>query len=409
MCCVFMISSGHGACVFTTNKKIPSSDKELLACYAYLTLQTSNVPCPMPEKGGDMEYVQRREQEAEVRWESAAEAQQAISMSILAQTCFGTSQTPLNTMLTMLVLRRLPDTSVICAVCGFPCDCWAGSIYGEGGEENQCNACCDIEIWLADPIYLDALTADNDDPSGNVGATAAYMRGKAIGKGKGKGMQGKAIGKPMKGKGKGHASASQAQLHRCQGCEFCEPLSPLEALSASLLPLLRTTAGVLLATASEATIEQATSAYIDDLAAADLDPSDVLQGPDLAAFKVRHGMACAAYNAMTVYWQGYKAKGKGKGKDGKVQKGQIPRTPTAGDGQLILGKDGKVSLNAIDIDEGNAKGKGMKGDKETMAYYKGKKGNDPGLYDDMTMAFEEAKALEQGKRTHRSRSPRLHH
>ena len=53
---------------------------------------------------------------------------------------------------------------------------------------------------LADPIYLDALIADR--------ATAAYMLGKAIGKGKGKGMQGKAIGKPMKGKGKGHASAS---------------------------------------------------------------------------------------------------------------------------------------------------------------------------------------------------------
>ena len=391
MCCVFMSSSGHGACVFTTNKKIPSSHKELLACYAHLTLQTSNVPCPMPEKGGDMEYVQRRERSRGLM-ESAAEAQQAISMSILAQVCFGTSQIPLHTMLAALALRRLTDTSVICAACGSPCDCWAGSIYGEGGEENQCNACCDKEVLLADPIYLDALIADNDDPSGNVGATAAYMLGKAIGKGKGKGMQGKAIGKPMKGKGKGHASASQAQLHRCQGCEFCEPLSPLEALSASLLPLLRTTAGVLLATASEATIEQATSAYIDDLAAADLDPSDVLQGPDLAAFKVRHGMACAAYNAMTVYWQGYKAKGKGKG------------------------KDGKVSLNAIDIDEGNAKGKGMKGDKETMAYYKGKKGNDPCLYDYITMAFEEArrhdqetKALEQGKRTHRSRSPRLHH
>ena len=294
-------------------------------------------------------------------------------MSIFAQACFGTYQIPLHTMLAPLALRRLTDTSVICAACGSPCDCWAGSIYGEGGEENQCNACCDKEILLADPIYLDALIADR--------ATAAYMLGKAIGKGKGKGMQGKAIGKPMKGKGKGYASASQAQLHRCQGCEFCEPLSTLEALSASLLPLLRTTAGVLLATASQATIEQATSAYIDDLAAADLAATDLdPQGLELAAFKVRHGMACAAYNAMTVYWQGYKAKGKG---------------------------NGKAYIHA----KGKGKGKG-----NGKAYYKGKKGNDPCLYDYITMAFEEArrhdqetKALEQGKRTHRSRSPRLHH
>jgi hypothetical protein len=216
---------------------------------------------------------------------------------------------------------------------------------------------------------------------------------KRNGKGNGKGMQGKAIGKPMKGKGKGHASI------RC--CDSEESSS--DSQQASLLPMLRTAAGVLMS-ASEAEIEQATSAYNDVLAG-----TNQMYGRDTfqTAYNLRHGMACAAYNAMTVYWQGYKAKGKGK--DGKVQKGQIPRTPTAGDGQLILGKDGKVSLNAIDIDEGNAKGKGMKGDKETMAYYKGKKGNDPSLYNEMTMAFEAAKALEQGKRTHRSRSPRSHH
>jgi len=79
------------------------------------------------------------------------------------------------------------------------------------------------------------------------------------------------------------------------------------------------------------------------------------------AYNLRHGMACAAYNAMTVYWQG-KAKGKGKG---------------------------------------------MKGDKETMASEVND--NCPSLYNEMTMAFEAAKALEQGKRTHRSRSPRSHH
>ena len=319
-------------------------------------------------------------------------------MSIFAQACFGTYQIPLHTMLAPLALRRLTDTSVICAACGSPCDCWAGSIYGEDGEENQCNACCDKEVLLADPVYMDALTVDNEDPSGDIGATAAYMLGKAIGNGKGngKGMQGKAIGKPMKGKGKGHASI------RC--CDSEESSS--DSQQASLLPMLRTAAGVLMS-ASEAEIEQATSAYNDVLAGTMACVQSTRTIHFQTAYNLRHGMACAAYNAMTVYWQGYKAKGKGK--DGKVQKGQIPRTPTAGDGQLILGKDGKVSLNAIDIDEGNAKGKGMKGDKETMAYYKGKKGNDPSLYNEMTMAFEAAKALEQGKRTHRSRSPRSHH
>jgi len=219
-------------------------------------------------------------------------------------------------MLAPLALRRLTDTSVICAACGSPCDCWAGSIYGEDGEENQCNACCDKEVLLADPVYMDALTVDNEDPSGDIGATAAYMLGKAIGNGKGngKGMQGKAIGKPMKGKGKGHASI------RC--CDSEESSS--DSQQASLLPMLRTAAGVLMS-ASEAEIEQATSAYKYVLA-------------------------------------GIKAKGKGKG---------------------------------------------MKGDKETMASEVND--NCPSLYNEMTMAFEAAKALEQGKRTHRSRSPRSHH
>ena len=264
-------------------------------------------------------------------------------------------------------LKPVPESK--CAVCGF------------SREENQCKACRDIEI------------------------------GK--GKGEGKGVQAKghssaslaSLLQPIKGKGKGHASASLA----------------------SLLPMLTTAAGVLLS-APEAEIEQeiirnacigvkSPSDVWQSLFAEGWDPSDVCeeQGPNLAACRVSHHMARAAYNAMTVYRQGYKAKGKGKGKDGKVQKGQVPRTPTAGDGQLMLGKDGKVHLNAIDIDEGNAKGKGMKGDKETMAYYKGKKGNDPSLYHDMAMAFEEAnfaslkKALEQGKRPHRSRSPGSHH
>jgi len=270
-------------------------------------------------------------------------------MSIFAQACFGTYQIPLHTMLAPLALRRLTDTSVICAACGSPCDCWAGSIYGEDGEENQCNACCDKEVLLADPVHMDALTVDNEDPSGDIGATAAYMLGKAIGNGKGngKGMQGKAIGKPMKGKGKGHASI------RC--CDSEESSS--DSQQASLLPMLRTAAGVLMS-ASEAEIEQATSAYNDVLAG-----TNQMYGRDTfqTAYNLRHGMACAAYNAMTVYWQG-KAKGKGKG---------------------------------------------MKGDKETMASEVND--NCPSLYNEMTMAFEAAKALEQGKRTHRSRSPRSHH
>jgi hypothetical protein len=273
-------------------------------------------------------------------------------MSIFAQACFGTYQIPLHTMLAPLALRRLTDTSVICAACGSPCDCWAGSIYGEDGEENQCNACCDKEVLLADPVYMDALTVDNEDPSGDIGATAAYMLGKAIGNGKGngKGMQGKAIGKPMKGKGKGHASI------RC--CDSEESSS--DSQQASLLPMLRTAAGVLMS-ASEAEIEQATSAYNDVLAGTMACVQSTRTIHFQTAYNLRHGMACAAYNAMTVYWQG-KAKGKGKG---------------------------------------------MKGDKETMASEVND--NCPSLYNEMTMAFEAAKALEQGKRTHRSRSPRSHH
>ncbi len=173
---------------------------------------------------------------------------------------------------------------------------------------------------------------------------------KRNGKGNGNGMQGKAIGKPMKGKGKGHASI------RC--CDSEESSS--DSQQASLLPMLRTAAGVLMS-ASEAEIEQATSAYNDVLAGTMACVQSTRTIHFQTAYNLRHGMACAAYNAMTVYWQG-KAKGKGKG---------------------------------------------MKGDKETMASEVND--NCPSLYNEMTMAFEEAKALEQGKRTHRSRSPRLHH
>ena len=173
---------------------------------------------------------------------------------------------------------------------------------------------------------------------------------KRNGKGNGKGMQGKAIGKPMKGKGKGHASI------RC--CDSEESSS--DSQQASLLPMLRTAAGVLMS-ASEAEIEQATSAYNDVLAGTMACVQSTRSIHFQTAYNLRHGMACAAYNAMTVYWQG-KAKGKGKG---------------------------------------------MKGDKETMASEVND--NCPSLYNEMTMAFEAAKALEQGKRTHRSRSPRSHH
>jgi hypothetical protein len=124
--------------------------------------------------------------------------------------------------------------------------------------------------------------------------------------------------------------------------------------------MLRTAAGVLMS-ASEAEIEQATSAYNDVLAGTMACVQSTRTIHFQTAYNLRHGMACAAYNAMTVYWQG-KAKGKGKG---------------------------------------------MKGDKETMASEVND--NCPSLYNEMTMAFEAAKALEQGKRTHRSRSPRSHH
>ena len=78
-----------------------------------------------------------------------------------------------------------PVVGVVCAVCGFPCDAWVGSIYGEDGEGNQCNACCDAEIQQADQAYLDALQTDSDHPTGNIGAKEAYLNRKGKGKDKG--------------------------------------------------------------------------------------------------------------------------------------------------------------------------------------------------------------------------------
>jgi len=44
-----------------------------------------------------------------------------------------------------------PVVGKVCAVCGQPGQFWFGSIYGEDGEENQCNACCDAEIEHSRP------------------------------------------------------------------------------------------------------------------------------------------------------------------------------------------------------------------------------------------------------------------
>ena len=208
----------------------------------------------------------------------------------------------------------------------------------KGDTDDENSEAADDEPLLVGVFFVGGVEIDS---------RTVYKRN---GKGNGKGMQGKAIGKPMKGKGKGHASI------RC--CDSEESSS--DSQQASLLPMLRTAAGVLMS-ASEAEIEQATSAYNDVLAGTMACVQSTRSIHFQTAYNLRHGMACAAYNAMTVYWQG-KAKGKGKG---------------------------------------------MKGDKETMASEVND--NCPSLYNEMTMAFEAAKALEQGKRTHRSRSPRSHH
>jgi hypothetical protein len=108
-----------------------------------------------------------------------------------------------------------PVVEKVCAVCDQPCHFFLGSIYGEEGEDNQCNACFDAEIEQADPAYLGALATDYPHPVGNVGAREAYLKGKAKGKGKGKDKdkdKGKDKGAGGKDKGSRSRSRSPEQL-----------------------------------------------------------------------------------------------------------------------------------------------------------------------------------------------------
>jgi hypothetical protein len=73
----------------------------------------------------------------------------------------------------------------ICRDCGAT-PARSGSIY-PGVDGFHCDACCDAELAAAAQGYLDALNADNESESGNIGAVVAWLEAKGKGNGKDKG------------------------------------------------------------------------------------------------------------------------------------------------------------------------------------------------------------------------------